>query len=707
MNISDRLRVAWRAFKLGQADVTPTAQAYGEGPETYQPGEYVDYLATSNAVYTCARLRADCLSSLPLRLYRGAGERRQEVTNGPLYDLLHRVNPHWTMSRLVAMHEYSMCLWGECYWFLERGQSGRQPPQEIWWGRSDRVYVYPDPVNYISGYGYLSLMGAMPVGYTPDEVIAFRYANPANQWRGLSPLAAARLAADTSSAALKSNRNIFANGVQMGGAIFPKGGTSLTLDQAEAIEQDIARRFKGVDKAHRWGVFRYEAELKEVGITPKDAEFLGLLKWSLEDVCRAYGVPLDLVGGQRTYENVNAALLALWVHTIIPEKRMIEEEIGEQLLPMFPGQADSVEFDTSDVAVLQEDNAAAWTVADRQIAQGALTINEWRLSQGLKPVAWGDVWWAQMSLTPMFKDPIKEPAPVAIVKPPEPKLLPAPATEAEPEAEAEGMMEGEQMPRSRMAEIAYGSQEHIERWQAFARSTESLEQRLTPIVQGLFRQQQDAVLARLRGRSARSPADVADEPFDMARWLREFRATVRPIITTVVAEAGAAIWRQLNLTGTFDVSDPRIVQFIEARAQRFAQAVNETTWTALKTSLVEGLGDGEDIPSLAARVLSVMGDRIRSAPETIARTEVISSYNAGIWEAWRQSSVVVKKRWLATLDERVRDAHREAHGQTVGLNDPFDVGGEHLQYPGDGAGSPENIIQCRCTMTGVVDIQRP
>jgi hypothetical protein len=30
------------------------------------------------------------------------------------------------------------------------------------------------------------------------------------------------------------------------------------------------------------------------------------------------------------------------------------------------------------------------------------------------------------------------------------------------------------------------------------------------------------------------------------------------------------------------------------------------------------------------------------------------------------------------------------------------VGGEELDYPGDPAGSPENIIQCRCSQTAIV-----
>lgn len=689
------LRHAMRAFVLGQADVTPSDAAYGYGPETYQPAEYVDYLATSNAVYTCARLRAECLASLPARLYRGEGDNRKEVTSGQLYDLLHRVNKHWTFPRLVSMHEYSMCLWGECYWFLERGQSGRMPPQEIWWGRSDSTYVYPDPVEYIKGYGYMPRMGGMPIGYLPSEVIAFRYPNPANQWRGLSPLAAARLAADSANAAMRSNRNIFANGVQAGGFIGPPSGGMLTPEQARDLEEDISRRFKGVDKAHRWGVLRYDFALKEAGITPKDAEFLGMLKWTLEEGCRAYGIPLDLVGGQRTYENVNAALLALWMNTVIPEKRMIESELGEQLLPMFPGQADSVELDISGVAILKEDDQKTWTMANQQIERGVLTINEWRKEKGLDPVPWGDVWWGQSSLAPI-KDAEPKPAPQPVLPAaPAQKLLPA-GKDAPPSDDEQAPQDTE--PRSRaMRSVEYGGAEHLRLWQAFCRSTEALEAKLTPAVQDVFRRQQDAVLARLQGRAARSAEEVADNPFDMARWVVILRTIVRPILRLIAEESGSEALKELGLAIAFDVSDPNVVRWLEQRAQRFAVEVMQTTWDMLKRALIAGIGEGEDIPTLAERVKDVMGDRIRSTPETIARTEVIGAYNGGTLQSWKQSGLRLVKTWLAALDDRVRDTHREAHGQTVKLDDDFEVGDGHGQAPG-AIGLAEEDINCRCSM---------
>ena len=107
----ERVRTALRAFILGAGAVDTWSAAQGLSGEEYKPSEYGDYIATSNGVYACASLRADLLASLPLRLYKGAGEKRAEVTTGPVRELMDRVNPHWTRARLMGMTELTLCLW--------------------------------------------------------------------------------------------------------------------------------------------------------------------------------------------------------------------------------------------------------------------------------------------------------------------------------------------------------------------------------------------------------------------------------------------------------------------------------------------------------------------------------------------------------------------------------------------------------------------
>lgn len=93
-------REAERAFVTGPAVVDPANEFWGIPSEEWQPEEYARYLATSNAVYACSMVRAKSISALPLRLYqRMRGGDKREVTNGPAFDLLHQINPYWTLNR--------------------------------------------------------------------------------------------------------------------------------------------------------------------------------------------------------------------------------------------------------------------------------------------------------------------------------------------------------------------------------------------------------------------------------------------------------------------------------------------------------------------------------------------------------------------------------------------------------------------------------
>ena len=117
--------------------------------------------------------------------------------------------------------------------------------------------------------------------------------------------------------------------------------------------------------------------------------------------------------------------------------------------------------------------------------------------------------------------------------------------------------------------------------------------------------------------------------------------------------------------------------------------------------------NGEGIPAIQERLSAYFGDRKSDyQTERIARTTMTGSSNAGSVEAWRQSEVVTGKTWISALQPgRTRETHWDAHGQTVGLDEMFTVGGEALAYPGDPLGSPGEIINCLCTSIAVVEGQ--
>lgn len=694
-----------RAFNPGAVAVDQSSRYFGVDSEQWSPQEYGQYIATSNAVYTVVKKRATYLSSLPFVLARlKADGEANPVTKGAAWELTHKVNPYWTWRRLVEMTEMSLCLWGVAFWFLERGGNGGIP-RELYWARPDRVKVIPHPTRYVDRFEYHPSSGQEPIRFKPSEAIWLRYPNPLDEYSGLSPLAAARLAADTQGAAMKQNYSLFKNGVSIGGLVTPNNG-HMQPEAAREIKEQLQHRAKGVANAHRWLVLLHDAKFQPMTLSPRDAEFVGLHRLTLEDICRPYGVPLDLVGGQRTYANYEEAVKAMWTETIIPEGGFIADEITEQLLPMFTGseRVDVVEFDHSGVEVLQQDEEARWRIAEGKLRAGVLTQNEYRSEHKQDPVPWGEkVWWGSVALVPIESAELPEPGSV-------PEALETQGgpqsdeedddNEESPGADAERLAAGQKRTHTR---ITYGSDEHRRIFRQFVARTERHEEAVSRASKRLFRQQEQSILTELgKVRRAAEPDDLDVEVLlakivNLARWKKRFRAAIHPVLGRIVASGGQEAMDTIALGVGFDVSDPLVARFLERRAQRFAVEVNQTTWDLLKASLIEGLEDGEGTDVLAQRVRAVMGGRIRSSEEVIARTEVISAYNGGALEGARQSGQVETKEWLASLDDRTRETHVAAHGQVVALDANFTVGGASGPAPGQINRASESI-QCRCSM---------
>lgn len=105
---------------------------------------------------------------------------------------------------------------------------------------------------------------------------------------------------------------------------------------------------------------------------------------------------------------------------------------------------------------------------------------------------------------------------------------------------------------------------------------------------------------------------------------------------------------------------------------------------------------------------------LRYRGETIARTETLAALHRSEWLSIRQSiekgkltEAQVQKVWDSTGDNRVRPAHRELDGVTVGFDEPFvsPVTGARMMHPGDttlGAGG-QDVIACRCKVRYKVD----
>lgn len=127
--------------------------------------------------------------------------------------------------------------------------------------------------------------------------------------------------------------------------------------------------------------------------------------------------------------------------------------------------------------------------------------------------------------------------------------------------------------------------------------------------------------------------------------------------------------------------------------------VASTTRNRVRSIIQKGIDQGMSIPQIASNIDELgLPQVIRNRSTVIARTETINASNRGAVIGAQSTGLDLNKIWIATADDRTRDDHAEADGQTVDQSGMFNVGGEELEYPGDPRGSARNVIQCRCAV---------
>lgn len=699
------------------------------------------YLANT-IVYRCVRVTADALSRVPIRV--GADpERAKDYDQGGttgLGRLLNpaqlggKANPVTTSRRLLAWTVAQHLVCGRFGWETELAQHSDLP-----------VALWPLPASTlkpIPSKGGSAYFDSWEFGHRPHHKtlrpheIVYAWRPSQHDWREPETvLQAARLDV---SVAVMQDRYDYA---------FLKNGSrpDFLIVTPPFAEDDEARAFKaqwdgdhrGPDNAGRPAFVEADpdekgglgVDVKQIGMSQKDSQSIERYRQKIAAICVAFGTPMSKLGDAsgRTFSNASQEDTNWWEDTLLPLGEELLEEVNLQLAARIPG-GNVAWFDWSTVRALRPAPKFQQVGIPALVKDKVIRLNEGRAMLELAGVEGGDELDLQgggpdlQAAATAFQTLVQagvDPASAALtVGLPDlvmasPKPAPAPAPPVPVPAQPTGV------DRATRGETREGDTEDVEaralarreaRWKAVNDQAEQLEQTWAKAFRRLFGKQQTSTLARLTGkrgrqllaaahaaRAADDPAPAVDpaEVFDPGFWTDETRSIAEELIEIVSGVGGQDVASLFGIA--FDLGAPEVQDFIRARANQLAGQVTDTTYTAIKDALAEGVLEGDSIDDLAARVRHVFQVADEARAVTIARTEVISAYNgaAHLVAASAPPDVVAGKEWISTRDARTREAHSDADGQIRRLAEPFSVGGEQVMYPGDG--SAGNAINCRCT----------
>nr|WP_246723594.1 phage portal protein [Rhizobium sp. ARZ01] len=350
-----------------------------------------------SAVWACVNLLAGTIASLPLMVYRTDAQGRRAVAKDhKLYRVLHD-SPNFDQTA-VDFWEFvsaSVELWGNAYARVERsaGQvSGLHPVApslmsvrrltsgdiEYRWTEDGKSYVETDrTVLHIRGFG------GNPLG-------------------GMSTLHFARHAFSLARAVDRSAAGMFKNGLRPSGVLTFENW--LSEEHRKLAEAKLTEKFLGAMNAGRPLILEGGTKWQQLTIAPEDAQMLESRGFSVEEICRFFGVPPFMVGHTEKSTSWGTGLeqqtLGFQKFTLRRRLKRIEQALEKQLLtPLDRAAGITIEFNLE--GLLRGDSGARASFYQSGLNNGWMTINEVRALENMPPVAGGDVPRMQMQNVPI------------------------------------------------------------------------------------------------------------------------------------------------------------------------------------------------------------------------------------------------------------------------------------------------------------------
>ena len=262
----------------------------GSGDRSYKYQDLAKEGYKQNAtVFRCVNEIAKGASAVPFMIKSGD----TVLEDHPLNAILDRPNPQQSNSEFFNSLFGYLMLSGNAY--VKKVGPDNQPPRELHLLRPDRITIKGGKHYIPEAYQYI-INGRVEERYDVDQENGFsevkhvKLWNPLDDFYGLSPLEAAAVEIDQHNLASKHNVNLLNNGARPSGAVIfkPKDdqgfSVNLTDTQRQQLITDLNNRFSGTSNAGRPLLLEGDFDWKEMGLSPKDMDFLNLKHMSATDI---------------------------------------------------------------------------------------------------------------------------------------------------------------------------------------------------------------------------------------------------------------------------------------------------------------------------------------------------------------------------------------------------------------------------------------
>lgn len=310
---------------------------------------------TSSWVYSSAEAVATMLDTLPWAVWEKTGANEWQVIDHPAADLVEHPNPMQTRKFLMHFWALHLLLGGNCLGKLVTlKRNSAFPYAEIWAMRLDNVEPIPDERAWLRAWRVTNRGRGGHEDLDPSIVIHGQKPNPDDPYWGVPPLRAIAKVVDLDVRSVDWNRTLIENDAAPPGAIVdPAIYDKVTRDQYRAAMRD---QMSGPNRAREPMVLTGGAKYVPFGIPPKEMDWIESRKFSVGEICSAFGLlPARFLIDAATYNNLASAEKYEMLHAVLPLAGVIGDALGLRLFSEKERRHLRLRPDTTGVQALKDD----------------------------------------------------------------------------------------------------------------------------------------------------------------------------------------------------------------------------------------------------------------------------------------------------------------------------------------------------------------
>lgn len=371
---------SWLGIPFDLTDADAWGRVFGAASSS---GQVVtpDSALSLSAVWACARLIAETISTLPLSMYERTSSGKRMATQHPLHGIIHDMpNPDSTAAVFWESVIAAMLLRGAA--------------------RAEKLMIG----NRVVGLQFLA-PSRLAVTKRADGTKEYRYTEDDGRQRvipdrrvwtipgfsldgknGVSVIAYGANVFGTALAAEQAAGGTFGRGLMP--TTYFKYPSVLKDNQRQEAREFIENRLSGAVNAGRPVILEAGMDVGSIGINPADAQLLESRAFSVEEICRWFRVPPWMIGHTEKSTSwgtgIEQQMIGFLTFTLGPWLRRVEQAISKDLLTPAERLRYYPKFTVE--GLLRADSSGRAAFYSAMVSNGILTRDEVRELEDREPM---------------------------------------------------------------------------------------------------------------------------------------------------------------------------------------------------------------------------------------------------------------------------------------------------------------------------------